>query len=835
MKKLITTIIACMILLLYCSKMVIAQGYSRGGAQSTVPKEAKVTGTIIDGGSNQTIPYAAVAIYQAKDSTLLTGVLTKDDGSFTIEKLPYGKFYAVVTFVGYKPHRVNNILLTPNQKTAALGTIKVNVTSTALKEFTIVGSIPPVTYQIDKKVVNIAQNITAAGGTLADALQNAPSVQTDVEGNITIRGSSNFTVLVDGRPSPVSGSEALQQMPANLVENVEIITNPSAKYEAEGSAGIVNIVMKKQKIKGSSGIINLTAGTGNKYSSNISLNYKLSKFNFTLGGDFTDMTSQIKNNTRTVDTLGQEFIKNHDVVGLGTFRRQGRGINAHIDYNINENNAITLTGSLGRRNFSRPLTSDVSDNYNNLLNPPSTNIYYTNNTSPDMERSYKTLNLDYQLKLGSKGEKLSAAAYYSSGPNNNVNVLRQDTTDANWISLGKTPLLQQTAQNSNGSEIRTKVDYELPIGTKGKLEAGYQGKYSNNDGSYSLQNYVGNTWVEDLSKKDMLNFKDQIQAGYFTFANTMPLFDYQIGLRSEYEDRVLNQKMQNKDYKLNRIDFFPSIHLTKKLPWDLQLQTSYTRRINRPQQSNIDPFVVHLDPQTIRMGNPGLLPEFANSYELNVEKKLTGSSFVSVEGFLRQTSNLIQQISNFDPGTQITTNTVTNIDHDRSMGTEFMVYLEPFNWFNLNSSFNVFNYHMFGTPIPSVANSTNTWNIHINPTFHFDKKTTLQLSYIYNAPTITAQGTRSDTYSSTLGLRRTILNNKASITLQARDLVGVTSYNTTAQSAYQYKSSSFQRESKALLLTFSYHINNYRVKQNNKQNQDDSTNNNEQDMEGQGF
>ncbi len=833
MNKILSAVFPFMVLL-FCHEMVDAQGYTRGAAQGNAPKEAKVTGTIIDGSNNEAVPFASIAIYQAKDSTLLTGVLSNANGSFAVEKLPYGKFYAVVTFVGYKPHKVDNILLTPNQKTAALGTIKVNITTTEINEVKIVGSVPPVRYQIDKKVVNIAQNLTASGGTLAEALQNAPSVQTDVEGNVTVRGSSNFTVLVDGRPSPIAGSDALQQIPANLVENVEIITNPSAKYEAEGSAGIVNIVMKKQKVRGSSGVINMTAGTGNKYSSNVSLNYKLSKFNFTLGGDFTDMKSEMKNYSSTADTLGQQFIKNRTVNGTGNFHRQGRGISAEIDYDINDKNLLTLTGSLGKRNMDRPSTSQDHDVYNNLLSPPSTDVYYTNSVSPEVERNYKTLNLDYQLKLDDKGQKLSASAYYSAGPNNNVSELRQDTTDANWKSLGKTLLLQQTAQNSDGTEVRTKVDYSLQIGTKGKFEAGYQGKYSNNDGTYNLQNYIGNTWIEDITKRDKVNFKDQIQAGYFTLSNSMPLFDFQIGLRSEYEDRVLNQEIQNKDYKLNRIDFFPTIHLTKELPWDLQLQTSYTRRINRPQQWNIDPFVVHLDPLTIRQGNAELLPEFANAYELNVEKKLTGSSFVSVEGFLRQTSNLIQQISTFDPETQITTNTFGNIDHDRSLGSELMVYLEPFKWFNFNTSLNIFNYHLFGTPVSSVASSTNTWNIHVSPTFHLDKKTSIQLSYIYNAPTITAQGTRSGNYSSTLGIRHTILKNKGSLTLQARDLPGSANYISTTESAHQYQYNRSQRESQVFLLTFSYHINNYKAKQNNRQNQDD-LNNNEQDMERQEF
>jgi outer membrane receptor protein involved in Fe transport len=293
---------------------------------------------------------------------------------------------------------------------------------------------------------------------------------------------------------------------------------------------------------------------------------------------------------------------------------------------------------------------------------------------------------------------------------------------------------------------------------------------------------------------------------------------------------MLNQEIQNKQYSVNRIDFFPSVHLSKQLPWNLQIQASYTRRINRPRDWNMDPFVVHLDPQTIRKGNPGLLPEFANSYELNLEKKLTEASFVSIEGFMRQTSGLIQQISTFDQATQITTNTFANIDHDRSIGAEFMVYLEPVKWFNLNSSFNVYNYHMFGTPVPAVANNTNTWNIRVNPTFHVSKHTTIQASYAYNAPTITAQGTRSGFYFSTLGIRQSVFKQKGSLTLQIRDLVGQTNFINTTESAHQYKYSSFQRESQVFMLTFNYRINNYKTKQNNKQNHDDTNNNDEQDM-----
>ena len=438
MNRFILTVSSLALLSMLCSKTAIAQG----GVQTNLPKEAKIIGIIKDASTNEAIPYASVAIYNAKDSTLVTGAISTDNGSFTIGKLPFGKFYAVVSYVGYTNQKVKNIALSPNQQVAALGEIKVKASAIALKGVEVVGNVPPVTYQIDKKVINIAQNITAAGGTLAEALQNAPSVQTDVEGNITLRGSSNFTVYIDGRPSPIAGSEALQQMPASLVQNVEIMTNPSAKYDADGGAGILNIVTKKQKVQGMSGAVNVSAGTGNKYNSNVTLNYKVNKFNFSLGGDFSDNQSPFKSTRDVTDTLSQQELKKQVINGNGNLNRQGKGMHLGIDYAIDDKNSITLTGSMGDRTFNRTFNSNYHDQYIQSSNPSPTDIYYLDNVNSEVQRSYKNLNLDYLLKLDDKGQQLSVSAYYTGGPGNSVSTLQVDTTDVNLHSLGKNKVLQ---------------------------------------------------------------------------------------------------------------------------------------------------------------------------------------------------------------------------------------------------------------------------------------------------------------------------------------------------------------------------------------------------------
>jgi outer membrane receptor protein involved in Fe transport len=807
-----------------------AQAPANGKSQEEMPKDAKVSGVIIDGATGQPGEYAVIAIHKMRDSSLVSGSTSNEKGAFTVEELPYGKFYAEITFVGYTTRTVSNILLTPKQKIVNLGTIKIEPESTNLNEVVVTGNKPMIEYKLDKKVVDVSQNVVAAGGTLVDALQNIPSIQTDVEGNVTLRGSSNFTVLIDGKPSPLAGSEALQQIPASLVQNVEIITNPSAKYEAEGSAGIINVVMKKQKIRGMNSILNVTAGTGDKYSANLNLSYKISKFNFTVGGDFTDMKYKLTSYMHNVDTLNDNILKNQSINGDGELHRQGKGLKAGIDFDINNRSSLSLSGNLGNRTFNRSFNSTYFDSYLNTLNSLSNDVYYLNDNSSKMVRKYYNVNLDYQLKLNDKGQELSSSVYYSSGPDNEINYLTQDTTDNSWTSLNKGLLNQRTTQDGNEKDLRTKIDYALPIGEKGRLEAGYQGRYKSTKGDYTLENYNGVDWVKNDARYDKIDFTDQTQAAYTTFSNSMILFDYQLGVREEYEKRDLDQLIMNKQYKVERWDFFPSVHLSRELPWGLQVQASYSRRINRPRDWNLDPLIMYVDPQTIRMGNPGLLPEFANSFEFNLEKRLNEASFISAEGFLRQTKHLIQQISTFDADSVIKTLTFANIDHDRSVGVEFMLNLIPAKWFIFNASSSIYNYHMYGTPIASVSSSTNTWNLRVNPTFRIPTGTSVQLLYIYTAPTITAQGTRSGYYSTSVGLRQSFMKQKGSITLQIQNPIGHTRYSSTTNSRGLYSDGWFQRESKVFMLTLSFKINNYKAKPTKQQTQEEMNNGNDSEL-----
>jgi len=775
-----------------------------------MPADAKITGKVVDASSKQPVEYASIAIYRQKDSTLVTGVVTDATGSFTLDNLPYGKFYAIATFIGYKKANVNEILLVPGKNIASVGTIKLEPSSTALNEVVVIGNGNQMEYKIDKKVVNISQNIVASGGTVVDALQNTPSVQTDVEGNLTLRGSSNFTVLIDGKPSVVSGSEALQQIPAGMVQNVEIITNPSAKYDAEGSAGIINVIMKKQKVRGFNGSVSLSAGTNRKNNDNINLNYKYDKWNFSLGADFQDMGFKMKNSSERQYFSEGVLFKDQVINGSGQFSRGGKGIKGGIEYNIDKKNSIAISGRWGDRKFNRPMTALYHD-YFPLSNQ---SIYYQSTNNGKSSDKFYSLNLDYTLNLNEKGHQLSASAYYSGSKENDPAFTQQDTIDfAGNIASSFT---QRVEELGDENEFRFKTDYTLPFTDKTKLEAGLQTRIDNTFATHHLfQNEV-----ENMGQLDELNFDQNINAGYLTFSSTTKIFDYQVGLRAENENRKVTQVNMNQDTTVNRVDLFPTIHLSKQLPWDLQVQLSYTRRISRPRQWNLSPLKRYMDPQNVRVGNPGLLPEFTDAYELNLQKKLNEASSISLEGFYRKTNNPIQQISNIVEG--INYMTVENLGKDESLGAEATLNIGLTKWWTLNGSGSLYNYKLTGEMENISSRSSTNWNLRANTMFRFKTGTSVQLNYTYNAPTVTAQGTRGAFYNTGLAVRQEMLKKKASITLQFRDWIGDPKFEMTTRTNNFYSFNQMQRETKVITVTFTYRINNYKAQKRSEDMNDNS-------------
>jgi outer membrane receptor protein involved in Fe transport len=568
--------------------------------------------------------------------------------------------------------------------------------------------------------------------------------------------------------------------------------------------------MKKQKVKGFNGNISLSAGTNRKFNENINLNYKFNNWNFSLGADYQDMGFKMNHESERKYFSEGVLIKDQMVNGSGQFSRGGQGFKAGIEYNINNKSSISLGGRYGDRKFNRPMNAFYNDYYP-LLDQ---NTYYKSENSGKSSDQFYNLNLDYIYNINPNGHQLSVSAYYSGSKENDPSLTEQDTTDAAGKILQK--YTQRVDEVGDESEFRFKTDYTLPINEKTKLEAGFQAQIENTSATHRL--FQNN--IENMGQYDELDFSQNINAAYVTFSSATKLFEYQVGIRLENENRTVTQVNSNDDVKINRIDPFPTIHISKKLPWDLQAQASYTRRISRPRSWSLSPLRRYMDPQNIRVGDPGLLPEFTDAYELNVQKKINESSFVSLEGFYRRTNNLMQQyIDTSEIKNNIIINTTKNYGYDESLGGELMLNIGLTKWWTLNGSGSLYNYKLTGDAENSGTKSSINWNLRANTMLRFKTGTSLQLNYMYNAPTVTAQGSRGAFYTTGVAVRQELLKKKASLTLQFRDWLGDPKMEMITDTPSFYSFNKMKRETKVITVTFTYRINNYKA-QNRRSSED---------------
>jgi outer membrane receptor protein involved in Fe transport len=778
---------------------VFCQPAAEGGADGTI------SGIVVDKQTGQPLEYVSIGVFRMRDSSVVGGVITNSQGIFSMKGLPYGKFFVDAKFLGFKKSRIKGVTIVPAQKSINMGTITLEPANNALREVEVTGQKSQLEYKIDRKVVNVGQQLTAAGGTAVDVLENTPSVQTDVEGNVQLRGSSSFTVLIDGKPSILKGSEALQQIPASTIESIEIITNPSAKYDPDGSAGIINIIMKKQKVSGFNGVVNLSAGTGDKYNGDVLINFKTNKFTYTLGGEYGDLKfhNTGRSESMRISTNGDTLFQNSS--DEGNMHRTNYGVKGGVEYSINDRNTLTFSGRVASRSFGR---SSVG-NSNELTRPSGLLEYYqSGNDSKNKHFTYNG-NLDYFLKIDDKGQQLTSSVTYSSGPEDRNNDIIKQYTDAYGSNLDSVEF-QNVKQNGAEYNLRIKADYTLPINEKGKLEAGYQSRLEGGNSDYHLKEFINNQWVEDLSYYNDMDHYDHVEALYATFSNSFSLFDYQLGLRGEYYDRELKQKVNNEKYLVNRFDLFPTVHLSKQLPWNLQVMTSYSRRVNRPDDRDLNPFAMYMDKLNIRMGNPNLKPEFTNSFEMSLQKRM-GEAFISVEGFYRRTNDLISQVVNVRDDL-VSVYTTTNMNHDISVGSEIMLNLPLTKTWMVNATTSIYHYELIGslTDEDAVSKTTNTWNSRVNTTLRFKWGMQLQGNLMYNAATITAQGKRDAFYFSSIGVRQELFKKKASLTLQARDVFGKMKFAFRSTGSNFRSYNEMHRESPVFTLTFSYRLNNYK-------------------------
>jgi len=784
-----------------------------------VPESAPVPGGLITGkvkdkAAKVPMQYTNVVLYHLPDSVMVNGTITGKDGVFRFKGVKKGSYFLKVHFIGFKIKTIDNIEVTNTRREIKLPLIYLEPVASTLEDVEVKASRSRISYQVDKKVVNVTKDLMASAGSAIDVLENVPSVDVDLDGNVSLRGSSNFTVLIDGRPSVLEGNDALQQIPASSIQRIEIITNPSAKYDPEGVGGILNIILKKDKNLGINGVINASAGTKNKYRGNALVGYRTKKINafISVDGSYRDFNMEVNSEDLTFlpDTTNYRYTT---IDGLRN--RNGFGVNGGLDYYFDKKSTLSFSGKYGGYGFGM----DNNSRRYIFTDPASINEFSNSISHSDRWGHYYNVQGDFLHKFNDLGHEIEVFAYYSGRSSDDEETQSDFETDSLWNNLGMEPSSLRTRTVDTSYDFRIKLDYSLPVGEKGKFEAGYQSRFYNENGQYTYETFdtVTNDWITNESYKNVVDFQQNIHSAYVSFKDAYKSFGYELGFRTEYTDRSVDNNDGTTPFVIKRFDYFPTVHLSYQLPKNYQVYSSYSRRINRPRQWSLNPFPMIIDPYNIRVGNPELEPEYIDSYEFGLQKVFS-KSFLSFEAYYRVTTNKITRVRLLDTA-GIMIHTSKNLNKDYSLGAEVMANLKIVKWFSLNTSFNIYNYRLEGDLEGEdvAANSTN-WSGRMTASFYLKGNFRIQWMGIYRSPTATVQGSRKGFFYTNLAVRKDFFKRKLNLTLSARDLLGTARYETTASGPEFYSHMTFQREWPVVTLNVSYIINNYRQKR--KKNMD---------------
>ena len=781
---------------------------------NTLPKNGKITGKIIDADSNTPMEYANVSIYRKQDSKLVSGAITNATGTFEIGELPFGAYYVEAAFIGFEKTTINDVKIVPASQTVNLGTISLNVSRQQIGDVNVVAERGRIEYKIDKKVINVGNDINAAGGTAVTALENTPSVDVDIDGNVSLRGSSNFTVMIDGRPSVLSGSDALKQIPSSAIQNIEIITNPSVKYDPDGSAGIINVVMKKNVLSGINGIVNVNVGTGDKYGTDMMLSYKTKKYNLFLGGNWNDETNYGKMRS-TRETYENDTTTFLTTKGRRDMSRGGKQLKGGFDYFLTDKTSITLSSQIGSFDFD----SHGGGNIHKYEQPGTLDVYSIQDNLSSRSGNYVSATASFQTKFNEDAtHKLEGSFDYRNRKSDSDENDDEYVSDPLYTSTGEYLTRVITNENSNSNNYRANLDYTLPLKNGKRLEAGLQTRIEDEHEDFDFKDFDIDTQTFNNNPMftSAMDFKESIHSAYSTFSGKLAGIGYQLGLRGEYNHRSINHlAADSKKYSLDLFDLFPSTHFSYDIGENNQLMASYSRRVRRPDGRDLDPFPSYMNQYAIRIGNPDLRPEYTDSYEFSYMRKF-GTSFVSLEAFYRSTNNLIQNITTVEDG--ISYMTSDNLNRDYSLGGEIMGNVNVTKWLLINTSFSLYNYKISGEILgESIDRESTNYSGRLNGTVKFSADSRLQLSGFYRGPSVSAQGDQKGMMFTNLSYRQEFMKKKLSATLSVRDLLGTARWEGTSFGSDFKSSFRMEREPRVVMLTLSYKINNYKIDRQQQQ------------------
>lgn len=778
----------------------------------------QVKGQLKDSVSKGMIEFASVSLFRVADSSVATGALSDESGAFVLNNVQPGKYYIRITSIGYKEKSIGPLQIQGGRPIVDIGNIWLR-SGVELDEVEIVEYTEVLEMNLDKKVINVEKDLTSTGGTALDLMKNVPSVSVDMDGNVSMRGNENVRLLIDGKPSTMDSNILLQQLPASMVKQIEVITNPSAKYDPDGVTGIINIVTKQNKQKGFNGVIQINEGTGsnqpggrwenftiNKHNFNTTVNYRAGKWNLFA-------TYDIRQNNRWNTHRDERSLMASDstntVLQDGGKMRPGlnNSFKGGFDFNINESNSLTFTGNV---RTDKGTTEENIDYYEYYDNNIFISDYKRYNRADNSGFNYD-LNLDYKKTFKEKGRELTALAAWSVNEDLNTTYINESYYDAYNVQTNQNSLIEAVDQNSGNTALTLQLDYVHPLKEKrGRMETGlkliardiYQDRY------VETNNTPLQTTIVDSSRTNRFEYDDQIYSAYVIYGNAYKKWKYQAGVRFEQALTHSQQVTSKSDFERDFYNFFPSAHLRYELNDKSEFSASYSRRIQRPSVRQLNPFPDYSDKLSWRVGNPYLFPEYTNSFELGYSYMQRGTMFSSTI-FYRRTNNVIYRYATVNEISGVKQVDYVNMLNSDAAGFEGM-YNQPITkWMRVNANFSAFYTRLEGNEQYNVNTNTNfayTSRVSLNVTAI--AKIEWQFTGSYRSPMLAPQGQMKPMYFLDIGLKRDIMKKQASISFRVSDVFNNMRFAIDVQSSNFTSNIHHKWESRVAYLTFQYRINN---------------------------
>lgn len=729
--------------------ILTAQRPAWGGQPSGPSITGKITGNLIDSVSTQPVEFATVVLVDAKSNKEVNGTITDEKGEFKLQNVKLGEYSLQISFLGYNNKTVTGIKLTPERPDSGLGSVFMLGEGLTLQEVEVTGQAAVIENRIDKMVYNAEKDITNIGGDASDVLARVPMLAVDLNGNVSLRGSSNIQILINGKPSSMFSSnpgEALKSIPADQIKSVEVVTVPTARYDGEGSGGIINIITKKSNIEGFTGSVNSTTGTRNNRAG-LNLNLVKGRFGLNGGGNmFYSWPNPTYNSFYREDYVGAE-VRTLSQNGRGRGNYIGGGFNFGAFYDINAYNSIN--SSINLRGFGNNNESTTDADFNDPIN----NVFqdYTRTNDISSLRSTFDWTTDYRKKFKNPDQEFSVAFQLSGNVSTAENNLLQESLN--------TPELFRDEINSNDGvnlEYTFQTDYVHPF-TKGiKMEAGAKAVIRRIDSDFQFDYFDRDIerFLTDSERTDIFYYFQDVLAGYTSF--TFQLGDkYSMiaGVRYEHTDISGEFEQFDAPFANDYDNFLPSFIISRKLGQFSNLRLSYTQRIQRPSLYYINPFVDQTDPRDISYGNPELLPELTDAYELGFNTFVKG---VVLNGavYYRRTSEVIENVLDVD-NSGVSFTTYQNLGLQESIGANGFASATIKKIWTLRGGFNVFSYEGSGIIDGQfITRQAWQWNANMSSTFKFDKGYTVQLFGFYNSPQQSLQGSRGTFSMFSMGVEK---------------------------------------------------------------------------------